>query len=631
MSTQQGRGRPEVNHALDSLLEYLKRSRGFDFTGYKRASLERRIRKRMEAVDVAEFSDYEDYLQVHPDEFTDLFDTLLINVTGFFRDAKAWEYLASEILPRLLDDIPDSKPLRVWSAACASGEEAYTVAILLAEVLGEDEFRRRVKIYATDIDEDALTTARHAIYSSELIKQVPADLRERYFERNATGYVFRPDLRRSVIFGRNDLVQDAPISRVDLLISRNALMYFTPETQARILGHFNFSLNDTGYLFLGKSEMLITHSEFFKPFNLRWRVFTKVPRQGLRERLAFVNHTARAAEEEIAQGQPHLRDAALEAAAAPQLIVDQNGLLASANLRARSLFGLRLTDVGRPLQDLEISYRPAELRGALDQAYEHRRTFDLGRVRWQVADEEQRILDVQITPLVGSENQPLGASITFNDVTSLARLDAQHEEAKRQLETAYEELQSTVEELETTNEELQSTNEELETTNEELQSTNEELETMNEELQSTNDELEAMNEEQGERSIELDRVNLFLEGILGNLGVGVVVLDREERVQLWNGSAFELWGLREEEVVGQSFVSLDIGLPMEDLARPLAGVLAKPPESAALTLEATNRRGKTFDCYVRVLPLSGTDGQDFGAILLMSAADGQPVAQAASE
>src|SRR5205814_4886411 len=184
-------------------------------------------------------------------------------------------------IPQLLDDTPESEPIRVWCAACASGEESYTTAILLAEALGDAEFRRRVKIYATDVDEDALTTARHATYSGDSLKPVPEKLRNEYFEKAPDGYVFRADLRRSVIFGRNDLVQDAPISRVDLLVSRNALMYFTPETQAHILGRFNFSLNDTGFLFLGKSEMLITNSELFTPYNLRWRVFRKVPRPGL--------------------------------------------------------------------------------------------------------------------------------------------------------------------------------------------------------------------------------------------------------------------------------------------------------------------------------------------------------------
>jgi two-component system, chemotaxis family, CheB/CheR fusion protein len=278
----------EQPDALAGLLDFLKRNRGFDFTGYKRSSLERRIQRRMQEVEVESYEDYQDYLEVTPEEFTELFNTILINVTGFFRDKAAWDYVRSEVVPVVIEATADHEPIRVWSAACATGEEAYTLAIVFAEALGEDEFRRRVKIYATDVDEDALTRARQAVFTRDALKGLPEDFARRYFEKGPMGQMFRADLRRSVIFGRNDLVQDAPISKIDLLVSRNALMYFTPEAQARILNHFNFALRDTGFLFLGKSEMLITHADLFTPHNLKWRVFKKVPRRGLRDRLAFV-------------------------------------------------------------------------------------------------------------------------------------------------------------------------------------------------------------------------------------------------------------------------------------------------------------------------------------------------------
>src|SRR5262249_37963779 len=246
-------------------------SRGFDFSGYKRNSIRRRIGKRLEELEIESYSDYRDYLEVHPDEFTTLFDTILINVTGFFRDEAAWRYLAEQILPSLVASVPRDRPIRVWSAACASGEEAYTVAMLLAEELGQEAFLERVKIYATDVDEDALNRARVAVHRLDSAKSIPPALLEKYWQVNGNKVAFRSDLRRCVIFGRNDLLQDAPISRVDLLVSRNALMYFIPEAQGRILSHFNFSLNPNGFLFLGKSEMLLTYGALFKPYNLKWR------------------------------------------------------------------------------------------------------------------------------------------------------------------------------------------------------------------------------------------------------------------------------------------------------------------------------------------------------------------------
>src|SRR5262249_59110967 len=199
---------------FDDLLTYLRRNRGFDFSGYKRTSLERRIRKRMEAVGIGTFSDYVDYLEGHPDEFVHLFNTILINVTSFFRDPQVWEYLGSEVVPRIVAAKRDSEPLRVWSAGCASGAEAYTLGIILAEALGLDAFRERVKIYGTDIDNDALNQARQAAYSDKDLEEIPKDLQEKYFEFVGNRRMFRKDLRRNGIFGLHDLMQDAPISRL---------------------------------------------------------------------------------------------------------------------------------------------------------------------------------------------------------------------------------------------------------------------------------------------------------------------------------------------------------------------------------------------------------------------------------
>ena len=605
----------EEPEGLASLLDFLKRNRGFDFSGYKRTSLERRIQRRMQEVEIETYEGYQDHLEVTPDEFTDLFNTILINVTGFFRDKAAWDYLRAEIVPAVIESVPGEESIRVWSAACATGEEAYTLAIILAEALGEDEFRRRVKIYATDVDEDALTRARQAVYPRDALKSLPDDFAKRYFEPGPLGQGFRADLRRSVIFGRNDLVQDAPISKIDLLVSRNALMYFTPEAQARILGHFNFALRDTGFLFLGKSEMLITHADLFTPHNLKWRVFRKVPRRGLRDRLAFVTEDGSGDFERVERF-GELRGGALDIAPVAVVVVDRDGFVSSLNQLARELFDIGSADIGRPFQDLDMSYRPVDLRSALEQAYQNHGEVPVGRVVWARPGQPSRTFDVKVRPVPGDGARGLGAAISFQDVTEVARLEEEHDRSKRQLETAYEELQSTVEELETTNEELHSTNEELETTNEELQSSNEELETMNEELQSTNDELEVMNDEQTNRTGQLDKANMFLEGILSSLGVGVVVLDREETVQVWNANSEDLWGVRGEEAEGKRLAELDLGLPVDELKEPLREMFTDDG-AVEVTLPATTRRGKAVQCRIRMQPLRQLDGDTYGALVLM--------------
>jgi two-component system CheB/CheR fusion protein len=588
---------------LDLLLDYLKRTRGFDFTGYKRTSLERRITKRMEAIDVSDYLDYVDYLEVHPDEFAYLFNTILINVTAFFRDPPAWETLAEEIVPELLERKGPGEPVRVWCAGCASGEEAYTVAMVLADAMGVQEFLARVKLYATDVDEEALTTARHGSYTAKQVDGVPQAQLERYFERTDQRLTFRKDLRRAVIFGRNDLVQDAPISRIDLLVCRNTLMYFNAETQGKILGRFNFALDPDGALFLGKSEMLTTHADLFAPVNLKRRVFTKVSRTTLRDRLLLATNPHGAGD---AGADGAIRASGFDASPVAQIVIDADGALAVVNRRAREIFNLGGEDLGRQLMDLGISYRPVDLRTSIDQSTAERRPHALGPVRWTTPSGDPLELDVQVTPLVDDQT-PVGTSITYTDVTAQQGMREELERARRELETAYEELQSTVEELETTNEELQSTNEELETTNEELQSTNEELETMNDELR--------------QRTLELDEVNAFLELILTSLGVAVVVLDRNSQVQVWNAHSEDLWGLRQEEVVGRHFLELDIGLPVEQLKAPIREALRDDAFRGELTLPATTRRGKSIECDVTCLPLAVTDSDITGVILLMERRD----------
>jgi two-component system CheB/CheR fusion protein len=606
----------KLDKDFEALLEYLQRTRGFDFSAYKRPSLMRRVTKRMQMIEIERFADYMDYLEVHPEEFPQLFDTILINVTAFFRDQPAWDFLAQQILPRLLKLKKPSDPIRVWTAGCASGEEAYSIAILLVEALGADTFPDRVKIYATDVDEEALNHARHASYSERDLQPIPTELREKYFEHGLNRFVFRNDLRRSVIFGRHDLVQDAPISRLDLLTCRNTLMYFNAEIQGRILARFHFALNDPGYLFLGRAEMLLTHTNIFTPVDLKYRIFSKVPKIQMRDRLIVLaqagntevgNHLAR---------QMHVRDVTFESSPSAQIVVDADRNLAMASERARTLFGLSQRDAGRPFQDLELSYRPVDLRSLMDRCINEKRIFNAENVQRSQPDGGTQNFDVQLTPLI-ENGTLLGVSIIFNDRTSYYKLQEELQRHQQELETAYEELQSSNEELETTNEELQSTNEELETTNEELQSSNEELETMNEELQSTNEELQTINEELRQRTEELNQTNAFLQSILGSLHSGVAVLDTKQNIVSWNHRAEDLWGLRADEVHGHSLANLDIGLPVENLKLAIRTCLIGGSDHEEVTLDATNRRGKAIQCRVTCTPILGANQERHGTILMM--------------
>jgi two-component system CheB/CheR fusion protein len=601
--------------SFERLLHFLRDSRSFDFTGYKRPSLMRRVRHRMQEVGIDSFEDYQDVLQLEPREFTALFNTILINVTSFFRDLDAWEHLRTEIFPQLLEANGGGE-LRVWSAGSSAGQEAYSIAMLLHEAIGSS-FRERVKIYATDVDDDALNYARQATYTEREMRGLPDAYRERYFDLLNRRYVFTPDLRRSVIFGRNDLASDAPISRIDILLCRNTLMYLNAETQSRVIRRLGFALKPNGVLFLGKAEMLLNHANVFEPVDLKRRFFRRVSADvaegaafgfwGRSQTRAFVSDNAARIRNEIILTNP-----------VAQIAIGADGRLAMVNHRASALLGLADGDLGRPFQDLEISYRPLELRSQLAEVTESRAPVWLREVEWRRTGPDVMYVDVHLMPLLDGNGEVLAVSISFTDVTRFRQLRVEVETSNRQLELAYEELQSTNEELETTNEELQSTVEELETTNEELQSTNEELETMNEELQSANDELQSTNEELRDRTIEITDLNAFMESILGSVGAAMIVLDRDLIVQVWTRQAHELWGLRADETVGQHLLNLDSGLPTAELHPWLRAVITgQQPAVLGRRMWAVNRRGRHVHLRVTVTALQTDSDHPAGALILM--------------
>ncbi|WP_194892918.1 CheR family methyltransferase [Catenulispora pinisilvae] len=605
---------PEPSGDLEQLLLFIRDARGFDFTGYKRSTLARRIRKRMDDARIADYADFQDRLEADAEEFRALFNTILINVTGFFRDADAWSHLQREVLPELIAARGPQEDIRVWSAGCSSGQEPYSLAILFAEVLGIEECVRRVKLYGTDVDEEALREARSGLYSAKALEMLDPELRDKYFEPNGAQFVFRPDLRRRVIFGRHDITRDAPISRLDLLVCRNTLMYFNAEAQSQIVDRFHFALREGGYLFLGKAEMLLSDGERFGVANMRQRIFRRRPGEAAASYQTAPLKIDGAVGTEVreASRKRQLRDLTLETSPNATIAVDPDGAIVLINASARAQFGLTTYDLNRPFRDLEISYRPIELRSLIEQAESERHPVRVSAAERLLHDGDTQFLDIVIQPMSAADGQQVGVALTFLDTTVTTRLHNELTRTRGELEAAYEALQSTNEELETTNEELQSSIEELETTNEELQSTNEELETTNEELQSGNEELETMNEEMRIRSGELDETRTFLEGVLSSIAAGVVVLDADLRVHSWNRGAEDLWGLRSREVHLRPFFTLDFGLPTEQVRKVVADCQASGARSGPVDIAAVNRIGRTILCSIACSPMDGG-----GVVILM--------------
>jgi len=573
--------------SLKELLEELAEQRGFDFRGYKKTTLERRFRRRMFQLSIGNYTDYGEYIRKNPSEINELLNTILINVTEFFRDPPAWEILRHETLPSLLKKLKPGHSFRAWSAGCASGEEPYSIAILLAEYFGPRIQEYDIKIYGTDIDEDALNSARRGEFSAEALKRLRVEWREKYFHGKGLLRINR-EIRKLVIFGRSNLGSDAPISHVNLLTCRNVLIYFDADLQKQILNRLHYALEPGGFLFLGKSESQLTNSVHFRRLNARWRIFQRITDViGLdqRTRAGEMNEeqmesSAKAREEldGIRQQQRYL----LETLRIGVVALSADDIVIQNNSAALTLCGLPPASLaGRRLQESDMFIRIPEMGGQLQATRVNNESARFtSRIK---TPNEDRLLEVALRPTLNERGQRNGTFIYIDDQTTQEKLQTTVEE----LESTSEELQSANEELETTNEELQSTNEELETTNEELQSTNEELETTNEELQSLNEELETTNQELEERTKELDQVNNVYAQTLEKIRLPVMLVNQERRIEFWNARALRLFGFKSKP-------PMELTVDQLPLSETLRSVLIRRHRAVLVKEEPTIARGQAL-------------------------------------
>jgi two-component system CheB/CheR fusion protein len=372
-----------------------------------------------------------------------------------------------------------------------------------------------------------------------------------------------------------------------------------------VLPRLHYALREDGHLFLGKAETQLARSRMFEPVDVKQRIFRKV-QQGWRRPLGTADAFSGGAAQDARAAAPlhaRLLEAVADSAGTAYLAVEPDGSLVFANLAARRLLDVAASDIGRPFHDLAISYRPAELRGLMEEAQRLGRPVRLEHQEHLRPASDPVRLTIEATPLTGGDGRLFATLLSFGDTTRAFLLH-------RELDAAQENLKTHVEEL-------QSANEELETTNEELQSTNEELETMNEELQSTNEELGAANDELRRHTHEAAEYRLHAEAVLRSLDLGIVVLDGDLGVRSWNRWNENAWGLRAEEVAGQALCGLDIGLPVRRLRPELLRVLAGEAPSAELTVGATDRRGRAFRCRVRVSPLPSAGRAPHGAVMML--------------
>lgn len=552
--------RPEekTDDVLHGILEQVNRQASIDFRPYKTSTILRRIGRRMTITRSRTMQEYSDYLRSHPEEIGDLVKSFLINVTQFFRDPDAFAYLKSDVLPRLIAQAHErDRVLRFWTAGCASGEEPYSLAMLLTDLLGAELPEWSIKIFATDLDEAAINFARRGLYSENLLKGIPNEYRDRFFERADHGYRISKTLRQMVIFGQQDLSRSAPFPRINLVLCRNVLIYFTPELQEFVLSQFAFSLSPGGYLFLGKAETVRPTQSYYELINKHWKMYRcmgnslPIPaRQGLndlsvkRVETRSLNHPGRSMGNKMTDQEPpspsleigqlrRLNELLLRFLPVGVAVIDRSYHLLTANGTARRILGLR--EMGNE-QDFLHAVRGipyAEVRTAIDSAFRERSPASLPEIELDITvGGNGRFISLSIALMQMDAGAPDLAAISVIDVTDQVQTRRQLEtvqaeqaqlmselgsankrlnDVNKELLDANEELQVANEELVLTHEELQATIEEFETTNEELQATNEELETNNEELQATNEELETTNDELRARTAELQEMTTMLE------------------------------------------------------------------------------------------------------------------------
>ena len=605
---------------LDQILDLLRARSGQEFRSYKPSTLLRRINRRMSLKNLGELGEYIELLQADPNEVQVLVRDLLISVTSFFRDTQAWTILDETVITQLVADRETGASVRVWVPACASGEEAYSIAMLLIERAEAAHKQFDLKIFATDVLDDNLNAARAGVYPGASVEMLPPERVRGFFEKLDGSYQIRKTLRDLVVFARHDLLRDPPFSRMDLITCRNMLIYIEPEYQRRALTLFHFALREGGRLFLGSAETIGRADDLFEPVSKKWRIYRRIgpTRHDIVDFPLHGGHLAgQHRMDAIPSYEPSVRvtetarRVLLDRYAPASVLIDQKGRV----LYFHGETGDYLKQPnGEPTRDLLAMAREgllAKLRGAMDTAItsSHDTSFS-AQIR---QSDMQRLVCVTLSPLPSSL-----LLVTFEpesrDPAPVAREpEAGEREASSALEdelrSTRAELQGTIEQLESVNEELKASNEESTSINEELQSTNEELETSKEELQSFNEELHTVNNQLQHKIRELEEVGDDLSNLLSGTGIATLFLDTRFLIKWFSPAMEELLNL----------LSSDIGRPIGHFARKFADdKLLGDAETvlAKLTpIEAEVRSDDARWFVRRVLPYRTRDNRIAGLVI----------------
>ncbi|MGE4559249.1 MAG: PAS domain S-box protein [Desulfobulbus sp.] len=634
---------PAEDEELERLFTLLQDKTGHDFSAYKRNTILRRIDRRMVVNEVQRLNQYLAILEENSEEAQALYQELLIGVTGFFRDPDAFDLLRTEVLPHLFANRTDDDPVRIWHACCATGEEVYSVAMLIQEYLEEKQPQTKVQIFATDLDEGAINQARAGIYSSAIENEVNDTCLRKYFIPVDSGWQIGKQLREMIVFAHHNIIKDPPFSRLDLLVCRNFLIYLNPEMQKRLIVLFHQVLRPGGFLFLGSAETVGLQHNLFSPVDKKWKIFIRqngehrldlpFPFFGPIPLMPGLGTAARTAKPQELNPTVLAEKMLMKRYVPAWVMLNERNEVAHFSQQAGTFL---VTPEGEPTRDLlrlvREELRPA-LRAATYKAFTEQKENRFQGIKVNTGNGEAMInlivLPMNTAPpgeklaLVIFEPAPPQqiAAVPANEtaVASGDSRDSVVRHLEEQLRVTSEQLQATCEQLESSNEgfllaneELMATNEELQSANEELQATNEELETSKEELQALNEELITVNVELQGKIEELDRTNNDLENLFTSSEIATIFLDRSLHIKRFSPAMAKLFNL----------IQADIGRPF----RHLSGISdwTELPADAAAVMDSKEPREREVDLadddrsfIMRVLPYHNTDDTVDGIVITL--------------
>lgn len=610
---------PALGDGVEEIITFLQKSGIHDFRQYKRATLSRRIHRRMNLCHLESLADYVALLENNREELKALGKDLMINVTAFFRDSDAWKALENDVIAPMVDRAVSGDPIRVWVPACSNGAEAYSIAMLLiehSELLGKT---LNIKIFATDAADNHLSAARKAIFPGSMVEGLATDRLSRFFEKIDDNYYrVRQSVREIVIFAPQDLLQDPPYSRMDLVSCRNLLIYLQPSAQAKVLALAHFALREGGFLFLGNAETTGSHGNLFTEVSKKHRIYRCIDK-ARRPALSFPDWPNRLDDAQRPRSTSPIADIAVKALASHYAPAS---VLIDRNYQVLHFHGLTeeflAQPAGSPTMDLLALARHGlqmTIRTAVQKATSEDKKITVQSSIKPVGGQQAVFVSAcKVTGADGSVNilvsfERGSRTNTQSDLTKVLPEDVNlRQDVEEVLRAARAEMQETVEQYETTNEELTAANEEVTSVNEELQATNEELEASKEELQALNEELSTINAQLDRKIVELGDVHDDLKNLLMGNDVATIFLDTDMHIKWFTPAIDTLFSLRNE----------DIGRPIANFAQMfVGGGLLEKANAAAVDLVISEAEVETYagqHYRMRVLPYRTYDNKIAGAV-----------------